>query len=403
MGKLCSIFGRMERDESLRVLHIASWYPSRVHDSLGNFIQRHVAAVATKHNSELWYASPVGGESPLLGTVEVIDGDGFVERITYPRVTKPGVRAVTRALLKLVPGEEIAMPDIVHLHVAFPAGRAARILAESWDVPLIVTEHWTAYHDSQHIPLWRRIAMRRTAASTSTFCPVTDQLGEKMREFKMVNSQGNEEYVTVPNVVDTDKFILSERQRESGDTVKLLHVSSLEEAQKNITGILHTIAHLKSTKPSFKFSATFVGGSDPERLTKVRKYAASMNLTAPTVLFTGPKNSDEVAELMRDSDAVILFSRKENFPCVIAEAWASGKPVITTDVGGIAEHMDEKRGMLIRSGDEAALAQSIVGLNKKWDAEEIRKYAVNKFSVEAIAMQFDKVYKSALGGTDDAE
>ena len=325
----------MERDESLRVLHIASWYPSRVHDSLGNFIQRHVAAVATKHKCELWYASPVGGESPLLGISEVIDGEGFLERITYPRVTKPWVRAVTRALLKLVPGEDVAMPDLVHLHVAFPGGRAARILAESWDVPLIVTEHWTAYHDSQHIPLWRRIAMRRTAASTSTFCPVTDQLGEKMREFKMVNSQGNEEYVTVPNVVDTAKFKLGDRKRENGEEVKLLHVSSLEEAQKNITGILHTIAHLRASRPDFKFSATFVGGSDPERLTKVRRYAANLNLTAPTVIFTGPKNSDEVAELMRETDAVVLFSRKENFPCVIAEAWASGKPVITTDVGGI--------------------------------------------------------------------
>jgi glycosyltransferase involved in cell wall biosynthesis len=403
MGEICFIFERMERDESLRILHIASWYPSWVHDSLGNFIQRHVAAVATKHECELWHASPVSGESPLLGVSEVVEADGFVERIVYPKATKPGVRAVTRALMNLVPGEDIAMPDIVHLHVAFPGGRAARILAERWDVPLIVTEHWTAYHDSQHIPLWRRIAMRKTASSTSTFCPVTDQLGEKMREFKMVNSQGNEEYITVPNVVDTDKFSLGERKREKNGEMKLLHVSSLEEAQKNITGILHTIAHLKASKPDFEFSITFVGGSDPERLTKVRKYAANLNLTAPRVLFTGPKNSEVVAELMRAADAVVLFSRKENFPCVIAEAWATGKPVITTDVGGIAEHMDESRGMLIKSGDEGELATAILDLDKEWDAEGIRQYAVDKFSVEAVADAFDRVYKNALGGSDDGE
>ena len=167
----------MENPEGIRVLHIASWYPSKVHDSLGNFIQRHIAALSKRHKSEVWYASPVSNESPLLGTSEVKEEDGFLERIVYPKATKPGVRAVTRALVKMVPGEDVSMPDLVHLHVAFPAGRAARVLAESWDVPLVITEHWTAYHDSQHIPLWRRISMRRTAAHASVFCPVTDQLG----------------------------------------------------------------------------------------------------------------------------------------------------------------------------------------------------------------------------------
>ena len=65
--------------------------------------------------------------------------------------------------------------------------------------------------------------------------------------------------------------------------------------------------------------------------------------------------------------------------------------------------MDEERGMLIRSGDEGALAASILALDNQWDAEGIRQYAVDKFSVEAVADQFDKVYKAALGGKDDAE
>ena len=61
----------MENPEEIRVLHIASWYPSKVHDSLGNFIQRHIAAVAKRHKSEVWYASPVSNENPLLGSSEV--------------------------------------------------------------------------------------------------------------------------------------------------------------------------------------------------------------------------------------------------------------------------------------------------------------------------------------------
>jgi glycosyltransferase involved in cell wall biosynthesis len=396
MERKSTTFERMESKSPLKILHIASWYPSKVHGSLGNFIQRHVSAISILHSCELWYASPVSNESPLLGESEVVENDGFLERITYPKATKPGVRAVTRALLKLEPGEEMGEPDIVHLHVAFPAGRAARILSEKWGVPLVVTEHWTAYHDSQHIPLWRRVAMRKTAASTSVFVPVTDQLGEKMREFKMQNSSSSAVYKTIPNVVDTEQFQIGSRVRQSVDPIKILHVSSLDESQKNITGILHTLAALKISNPDFQFHAKFMGGSDPERLQKVRRYAGSLNLTSPCILFSGPKESDEVAEAMKEADVVLLFSRKENFPCVIAEAWAAGTPVITTDVGGISEHMDESRGILIDSGDESGLAKAILSLDRGWDAEGIRKYAVDNFSVKAVAEAYDEAYRIAL-------
>ena len=386
----------MESRDRLRVLHIASWHPSKVHKSLGNFIQRHISAIATVHSCELWYVSPVSFNDPLKGTIEVSEKMGFIERIAYPRTTRPGVRAVTRSLLDFEVGEEVAMPDLIHLHVTFPAGRAARILAEKWDIPLVITEHWTAYHDSQHIPLWRRIAMRRTASSTSVFCPVTNQLGETMRQFKMVNKEGSESYQVIPNVVDTDKFQIGDRKRVKGDELKILHVSSLEEAQKNITGMINTISYIRRNNPDFKFSLTIVGGAESERLNKVKKYATILKLVEPYVKFTGVLSGDDVAEEMRNSDAVLLFSRKENFPCVIAEAWACGKPVITTDVGGIAEHMDEERGIMVNSGDESALSKAILSLDKDWDAEKIRDYAVKNFSIKAVSEAHTKAYLTAL-------
>jgi len=71
----------MESRDSLRVLHIASWYPSKVHESLGNFIQRHISAIATKHHCELWFSSPVQQSDKLRGTVEIKEGNGFVEKV----------------------------------------------------------------------------------------------------------------------------------------------------------------------------------------------------------------------------------------------------------------------------------------------------------------------------------
>ena len=210
----------------------------------------------------------------------------------------------------------------------------------------------------------------------------------------MVNSDGSESYVVIPNVVDTDKFQLCEREQDG--VIKILHVSSLDEAQKNITGILNTISIIRQTNPDFKFSLTIVGGANPERLNQVRRYATSMNLVEPFVKFTGALSGDSVVREMMNCDAVLLFSRKENFPCVIAEAWSCGKPVITTNVGGIAEHMNDQRGMMIESGDESALAKAILDLDKDWDATAIRKYAVDNFSIDAVAESYTRAYQKAL-------
>ena len=63
--------------EPLRVLHLASWYPTAVHGTLGNFVQRHVEAVATMHRCE------------VLAAVEDV-GVGSVVRFPEPRAGGAG-------------------------------------------------------------------------------------------------------------------------------------------------------------------------------------------------------------------------------------------------------------------------------------------------------------------------
>jgi glycosyltransferase involved in cell wall biosynthesis len=61
---------------------------------------------------------------------------------------------------------------------------------------------------------------------------------------------------------------------------------------------------------------------------------------------------------MRAADVFVLPSRFEGFGLVVAEAMASGTPVVATDSGGVAEVLGGT-GILVPAGDDAALARGL--------------------------------------------
>jgi glycosyltransferase involved in cell wall biosynthesis len=100
---------------------------------------------------------------------------------------------------------------------------------------------------------------------------------------------------------------------------------------------------------------------------------------------------------MREADGLLLFSHYENFPCVIGEAWASGIPVISSDVGGIREHLGPAQGILVPPGDEAALAEAIAyTVSTRWNRDLLRTTAEELFSVPVVARTYLDAYRSVL-------
>jgi glycosyltransferase involved in cell wall biosynthesis len=82
-------------------------------------------------------------------------------------------------------------------------------------------------------------------------------------------------------------------------------------------------------------------------------------LAAPGVTAFGAYEPADVARLMNDVDWVVVPSVWwENSPLVIAEAFAHGRPVICSDLGGMAEKVRHDRdGLRFTAGDPIALAE----------------------------------------------
>jgi glycosyltransferase involved in cell wall biosynthesis len=78
------------------------------------------------------------------------------------------------------------------------------------------------------------------------------------------------------------------------------------------------------------------------------------------ITLTGSVTSGELVRRIQDSRALAVPSLAENLPSVILEAFALGRPVIATKVGGISELVETgKCGWLVPAGSVDALADSM--------------------------------------------
>jgi glycosyltransferase involved in cell wall biosynthesis len=80
------------------------------------------------------------------------------------------------------------------------------------------------------------------------------------------------------------------------------------------------------------------------------------------VAILGALRPDEVRALLDRSGVVVVPSRSEGLGRVILEAFARGRPVVASAVGGIPELVDETTGILVPPGDPGALAEGIGAL-----------------------------------------
>lgn len=144
----------------------------------------------------------------------------------------------------------------------------------------------------------------------------------------------------------------------------LLSVGRLAE-EKNHAGLLRAFARLAE---SCSDVGLWIAGDGPLREALLRQRAA-LGLDE-RVVFLGVRH--DVPDLMRAADVFVLSSRFEGFGLVVAEAMASGTPIVATDAGGVAEVLDGA-GILVPVGDDAALAR---GLAEAFAMDPARRVAM---------------------------
>lgn len=387
----------MENTSRKQILFISRWYPHRYDPMFGLFVERHARAAAIHNDVSVIY---VHADTSISKPFFEEHHEKHFRELKYYYPVKKGLgrlispwhffSVMKQAFKKL---ESFGrQPDVVHVNILTRMGAFAWWLKRTRDIPYVITEHWSRYQPQHNNfkGFFRKRLTKKVVKHAAAVSTVSDDLRQAMESHGLANDN----YKVIPNVVDVDFFHPDKAKEKSNKTI-FIHLSCMEERSKNMSGILRAVKKLENRRDDF---ILYMVGEGVDLQQTIQK-AEGLGLKDRVVFFTGLKEGDELLKLMQRADAMVLFSRYENLPVVILEAFACGMPVISSDVGGISEHLNNKRGRLVEPLNEAALTDAMEKMiveKDTFDREAIRQYATDHFSMEVIGNQFDKMYSEAI-------
>lgn len=270
--------------------------------------------------------------------------------------------------------------DVVLASWLYPDAAAVSQVAQSLGFPFVCVAQGSDVH--QYLKMDSRRPMIIGAVNNSA--RTIARSGELARLLLGDGAEENKLKV-IHNGVEGDIFCLRDRQKSR----ELLGFSATEKIVlyvgnflpvKNPDLLVESFAKWNNLVQSAKLGKLVMIGDGP-LAPQLRAKAAARGV-ADQVVWTGALSPVEVANYLAACDLLCIPSDNEGLPNVLLEALASGRPVVATDVGGIAEVLNHDilgrlvpprdadamaeamKDLLLRSHDEAAI--SAVGQSYSW-------------------------------------
>lgn len=364
------------------ILIMSSWYPNRLDQFVGNFVERFAQLLAVDH--EVSVIHTLGDKA--CKELEIIDQQENGVRVVraYHPISKNKIihwwnqRKALRACLHLI--EDI---DLIFAHVLLPRAYQFTKAKRYYHRDLIVLEHASYYRKevSRRISRINKQMMKRASRHVEQFCAVSDILAKDM-----TNILPTVKPVVLPNFVDADIF--SPAVRSTEERTRFLHISTLDTLTKNPELLFEGFMAAHKANP--KISLTVIS----DQSTTQWQNWVEVHELANAVQFIGPLSWAEIAQEMKKHDCVILTSEYETFNIVLAEAWCTGLPIITTPVG-IAYDIDHSLGILLNEGIVPELATAIETIATgalKFESKTIREHGL-QFSKEAVLAKLKDLFE----------
>lgn len=160
---------------------------------------------------------------------------------------------------------------------------------------------------------------------------------------------------------------------------------------KGVPLLIDAVARLHVKHPELHLTLV---GDGPEKAS-LEAHVAQLGLT-DRITFTGYLGQQEVADLLKTADMLVLPSFAEGVPVVLMEAMAARLPVIASRVAGVQELVEDGvSGHVLPPGDVDTLTSTIDRLLRNPE-QRAKMGAAGRAKVEA---EFDVAWEAAWLGT----
>lgn len=380
----------------MKVLWLTSWYPNQLDKFNGDFIQRHAYAASEFCKIDVIHVEgvPANALQQKIFLQSTQQHNLSETIILYKKSNLPGIgKIISYKKYKQIFKRQVmhyvlnnGVPDIVHVHVSMKAGIIALWMKKKFGVSFIITEHWSLFVNNPFNAFTNKSYLFKSAVkkifnSAALVLPVNKKLGEAIDAITPVK------FTIVYNCVNTNYFFYADRNEAQNFT--FIHVSTLD-INKNPASIIEAFLGFNQ---QYSNSNLIIAGKITPSLSK---YLSKQKIPVNAIQFTGMIAYEKVARFMRQSNCLILFSQTENMPCVILEALCCGLPVITSNVGGINEVVDEENGLFVPEYNTESLQQTMTKMYENYqmyNRKNIADKAKSNFAYNIIGAEIFLKYK----------
>ena len=286
--------------------------------------------------------------------------------------------------------------DVVHIHFGTIALISLDILwAAKCNAPLVVTFHGSDINEvlpdgtkHDYSELFEQAALV-TANSRFTARRL------------MVAGCPSKKVTRVPMGVSMRSFPVIERERAPGDPLRFLTVGRVVPV-KGIDYVIRALPKVAQVHPDVEYHVV----GPPNLRDKYMKLATELGV-ADHVTFHGAKPHHEIVDFLKMCDIFVLAGvvapdgTVEAQGLVLAEAQATGMPIIASNVGGIPETTgDGRAGMLVEQKNVEELADAMIKLaamRDEWPrlGRLGREYVEKRYGIERSTQRMLGLYEKA--------
>ncbi len=340
-----------------------------------------------------------------LGIVPVVVPD--MKRAIRPADDRKAYKQVKALIEKF-------KPDIVHTHAA-KSGAIGRLAADVCDVPVVVhTFHGHVFHS--YFSKWKTnafINIERYLAKRSTGIVAISEI-QKQELAHIYKICPEEKINIIPLGLDLDKFqqdqdlkraIFRQRYHIEPDEVAIGIIGRIVQVKNHSLFVAAAAKLLAET--SEKVRLVIIGDGDMREPMEAELrnagidyvYAKNEQRRATAVCTSW---QTDMAEVLAGLDIVALTSHNEGTPVSLIEAQAAARPVVSTNVGGVADVVkDDETGYIIEPGNVDSFAEALLHLVQQPHLREQfgqsgRRFVAGSYSYQRLVGDMSGYYNKLL-------